>query len=67
MALPPTLPPVSSPKPTWVKECQYMEGHKTTPEAMCRKPVKTGNAYCPAHHALCFVPLRPRPPVRMVE
>ena len=61
MALPPALPPVSSPKPAWVKECQYIEGDEVTPEAMCRKPVKTGSVYCPDHHRLCFVPNRPQP------
>lgn len=67
MPLPPTLPPTSSPTPAWVKECQYIEGDKTTPEAMCRMPVKRGSAYCPTHHALCFAPLKPRPPVRVAE
>ena len=44
MALPPTLPAVSSPKSTWVKECQYIEGDKVTANAMCREPVKAGSA-----------------------
>jgi hypothetical protein len=60
MTLPPTFPPASSPKPAWVKECQYIEGDKVTPDAMCREPVKAGSAYCPEHHALCFAPIRPR-------
>lgn len=47
-----------------VKECQYIEGDKTTPEAMCRQPVKTGSMYCPTHHALCVVPMKLRPAVR---
>ena len=67
MPLPPTFPPTSSPKPAWVKECQYIEGDKVTPDAMCREPVKTGSSYCPEHHRLCFVPIRPRPPVRVME
>ena len=66
MALPPTFPP-ASPKPAWVKECQYIEGDKTTSEAMCGKPVKIGSVYCPTHHRLCFVPIRPRPLGRVPE
>ena len=60
MPLPPTSPPASSPKPAWVKECQYIEGDKVMPEAMCRKPVQASSVYCPEHHRLCFVPIRPR-------
>lgn len=60
MALPPTFPPAASPKPAWVKECQYIKGDTVTPDAMCREPVKAGSAYCPEHHALCFVAIRPR-------
>ena len=67
MAQPPTLPSVSSHKPTWVKECQYIEGETPKPEEMCRKPVKHGSVYCSAHHALCFIPLKPRPLMRAPE
>lgn len=67
MALPPTFPPAPSPKPAWVKECQYIEGDKSTPEAMCGKPVKTGSVYCEHHHRLCFTPYKVRSPVRVPE
>lgn len=67
MALPPTLPPISSPKPAWVKECQYIEGEVLTSEAMCRKVVKSGSAYCPARHDLCFMSYKLRSLGRMPE
>ena len=63
----PDLPPASSPKPAWVKECQYIDGDKVTPDAMCKEPVKAGSAYCAEHHRLCFVPIKPRPPVPVVK
>lgn len=67
MALPPPLPPVLSPKPLWVRECQYIEGEMPTPARMCRRPVKHGSSYCSAHHALCFIPLKPWRLTRMPE
>ena len=67
MPLPPAFPPASSPTPSWVNECQYIEGDKVTPDTMCREPVKAGSVYCPEHHRLCFVVVRPRPPGQMLE
>ena len=67
MALSPTFPPVSSPKPDWVRECQFIADDAPTVEQMCREPVRRGSSYCPSHHALCFVPIRGPFRVRMAE
>lgn len=67
MTLPPTFPPTPSMRPAWVKECQFIEGDTTTPDAMCGAPLKPGSVYCWRHHGMCFTPHKRRVPERVPE
>jgi hypothetical protein len=65
---PPPLSQRSPPKrPEWVKECQFIEGDTSSPDAMCRAPLKPGSVYCEDHHAICFTPYKPRAPEPVPE
>jgi hypothetical protein len=50
-----------------VKECQFIEGDTTPPDAMCRKALKSGSVYCEEHHARCFTPYKKRLSERIPE
>jgi len=40
-------------------ECAYPHG-QSPPFAFCGAAVQAGSAYCPKHHALCYLPLGSR-------
>lgn len=42
------------------KLCRYIEGDlKKETAVYCQREHKPGSAYCPGHHALCSIPVKP--------